>query len=128
LGPETDGPEQFEKIATAAEEILVVENAPLALAVVLPSGRVAMANRALRDLLGYGQGDLAGRDVCELIAEEASDCARHWQEAVAAGVTPERTARLRRRDGAWVRARVASMVVSDDSGAPRLVICRARAA
>jgi PAS domain S-box-containing protein len=126
LGPEADPPDRIEEIAAAAEEFLMVENAALPLAVVLPNGRVAMANRALRDLLGYDRGDLAGRDVCELIAED--DCARHWREAVESGVTAERTARLRRSDGASVRARVASMVVSDGSGAPRLVICRAVAA
>jgi PAS domain S-box-containing protein len=120
----------FDAVADAAEAILVLENAPLPLAVILPDGQVAFANRALRDFLGYLPAELAGVDVGSLIASDfVDDFAGHWQRLLAAeGVTPERTAHLRRRDGAFLAARVASLVVTDGDGTPRFVIARALAA
>jgi PAS domain S-box-containing protein len=85
-----------------------------------------MANRAFRNLLGYRRGDLDGRPVSQLMDDRA-DFDVHWR-AVLAGSTREHSTRLRRRDGGTVRARVASIVVSDDSGNPRFVVCRAQAA
>jgi PAS domain S-box-containing protein len=123
-----DGPDAVGDIAAAAEGILIVENAPLALVVVHPSGRVAFANRALRHLLGYEGSDLAGHDVSDLVAQDSAGFARHWAEVLAVEVMPEHTAQLRRRDGSSVQARVASLVMHDGGGAPRLVLCRVEAA
>ena len=115
------------QIAAAAEGILMVENAPLALAVVHPSGRLAMANRAFRALLEYEESDVVGRDVWELVDEDQAAFGPRWGEVLAAEVIPEHYARLRRRDGSSVAVRAAGMVVRDGVGAPRLVICRAEA-
>jgi PAS domain-containing protein len=42
-------------VVAAAEAVLSLENAALPLAITRPDGRAAMANRAMRDLLGYGE-------------------------------------------------------------------------
>jgi PAS domain S-box-containing protein len=114
-------------VADAAESILVIENAPLPLLVILPDGRVALANRALCDFLGYDSGELVGVDVRTLVAADSDDeFRRRWDYALTSrGVTSERAARLRRRDGESLAARVASLVVADADGAPRFVIARA---
>ena len=49
-------------LVALAEDVLLVENAPTPLAALSPEGCVALANRSLRELLGY-QEDLAGRPV-----------------------------------------------------------------
>jgi PAS domain S-box-containing protein len=113
-----------DEVGMAAEAILVVENAPLPLVVASPDGRVVMANRALREMLGYGPADLTGREVWEFAADV--DLARgRWQELLEAGETPERPFELLRRDGVRVKVRAASIVVADDDGGPRLIITRA---
>jgi PAS domain S-box-containing protein len=123
FGPDrTDG---MGEIAAAAEGVLMVENAPLALAVVHPSGRLAMANRAFRALVEYEESELVGRGVWELVDE--TGFGPRWDEVLAGEVIPEHHARLRRRDGSSVAVRAAGMVVRDGVGAPRLVICRAEA-
>ena len=125
FGPDwTDG---MGEIAAAAEGILMVENAPLALAVVHPSGRLAMANRAFRALVEYEESELVGRDVWALVDEHEAGFGPRWDEVLAGEVIPEHHARLRRRDGSSVAVRAAGMVVRDGVGAPRLVICRAEA-
>jgi PAS domain S-box-containing protein len=112
-------------VADAAEAVLVIDSAPLPLAVLLPNGRIALANRAFSVLLGYTPAELAGADL-RLILADVSDFAARWDRVISAeGVTTDRVARLRRRDGVGVTARVASLVVTDDDGAPRFVLARA---
>jgi len=117
--------EQLHQIAEAAEAVLVIENAPLPLAVLLPTGRIALANKAFADFLGYMPAELAGADL-RLILADVSDFATRWDSVMSAeGVTTDRLARLRRRDGCGVTARVASLVVKHGDGQPRFVLVRA---
>jgi len=117
--------EQLQQIAEAAEAVLVIENAPLPLAVLLPTGRIALANKAFADFLGYTPAELAGADL-RLILADVSDFATRWDSVMSAeGVTTDRLARLRRRDGCCVTARVASLVVKHGDGQPRFVLARA---
>lgn len=117
------GNKPSEKIGPVAEAILAVENAPLALVVASPDGRVQLANRALREMLGYGAGDLAGRDVWDF-AGDVCAARQRWREVLEAGETAERLFEVRRQDGIMVQVRAASIVVPDDDGAPRFVITR----
>ena len=117
--------EQLREVAEAAEAVLLIENAPLPLAVLLPDGRIALTNKAFADFLGYTPGELAGADI-RMIMEDASNFAERWDSAMRfKGVTTDRQVRLRRRDGAAVTARAASLVVNDCEGQPRFVIARA---
>jgi len=117
--------EQLQQVAEAAEAVLVIENAPLPLAVLLPTGRIALANKAFADFLGYTPAELAGADL-RLILADVSDFATRWDSVMSAeGVTTDRLARLRRRDGCGVTARVASLVVKHGDGQPRFVLVRA---
>jgi PAS domain S-box-containing protein len=126
----TPDDEPLTRAAEAAEAILLIESTPLPLAVILPDGHVALANRALREYLGYRPADLAGADVKSLLDPDfVDDFPAHWEHILSVeGVTKERVARLRRRDGGYVEARIASLVVADDEGAPRFLIARALAA
>lgn len=110
-------------IATAAEAMLMVENAALPLVVVLPDGRVAMANRALRELLGCASQELADRMIWELLAD-ADSAERWWGEFIVSRATgaPARVVHLRGCDGRAVSARSATIIVADAAGDPRLVI------
>ena len=117
--------EALRQVAEAAEAVLVVENAPLPLAVVLPDGEIALANRAFGAFLGYAPGALSGASVRQIIADD-TDFEARWARVInAVGVTTDRLVNLRRHDGARVTARVASVVVTDDRGAPRFVVARA---
>lgn len=117
--------EHLRNVADAAEEVLLIENAPLPLAVLLPNGRIALANKAFADFLGYSPNELAGQDI-RVIMEDASDFADRWDTAMSTeGVTTDRQVRLRRRDGVAVTARAASVVVNDGDGQPRFVLARA---
>ncbi|MEY2477692.1 MAG: fold [Actinomycetota bacterium] len=109
-------------IASAAEGILFVEDAPLPLFVAVPDGRVALANRALRELLGYQGGDLIGQRVAELFADPTA--AAFWSDLLVAGGAAERAMELRRRDGTSIAARSAAVVVTGRDGVARWVIGR----
>jgi len=130
MGAPTPDDEHLSAAADAAEAILLIETTPLPLAVILPDGHVALANRALREYLGYRPADVAGADVQSFLAPDfVDDFPAHWQRILSIeGVTSERFARLRRGDGAYMEARIASLVVADEDGAPRFVIARALAA
>jgi PAS domain S-box-containing protein len=117
--------EHLRQVAEAAEAVLVIENAPLPLAVLLPNGRIALANKAFADFLGYTPAELAGEDL-RLIMADVSNFAKRWESVIKAdGVTDDRVIRLRRRDGGAVTARAASLVVNDGDGQPRFVLARA---
>src|SRR3954470_23382468 len=101
------------QVAEAAEAVLVIENAPLPLAVLLPTGHIALANKPFADFLGYTPGELAGTDI-RLIMADDSDFAERWESVMASeGVTTDRLVHLRRRDGSAVSARAAGVVVND---------------
>jgi len=127
-GSDSERPEDLEDIVAAAEELLLVENALLPLAAILPNGRFAMANRALSQMLGYEVGELLGREVSDFTQAGDGGFARCWPDVLAGRATAEHVTDLRRRDGHWVRARVAASVVRDASNEPRLVIWRAQEA
>jgi PAS domain S-box-containing protein len=107
----------------AAEAILAVENAALAIVVASPEGRVQMANRALREMLGHAEDDLTGRPVWDFAADVRT-ARRHWQELLDAGQTPERPFELLRRDGTSVGVRASSIVVAAADGSPQRIITR----
>jgi PAS domain S-box-containing protein len=117
--------DDLRRVAEAAEAVLVIENTPLPIMVLLLDGEIALANRAFGAFLGYGPGALLGANVRQIMAD-VTDFERRWSRVVnAEGVTTDRVVNLRRQDGAPVTARVAHVVVTDDAGAPRFVVARA---
>ena len=116
--------EDLREVADAAEAVLMIENAPLPLTVILPNGYIALTNKAFADLLGYEPDELSGAHLGKILAD-ASDFEERWSRVVSAvGVTDDREGRLRRRDGGQVRARVASLVINGDDGRPRFILGR----
>jgi PAS domain S-box-containing protein len=122
LGAEGTDELPSDDVASTAQGILFIEDAPLPLFVALPDGRVALANRALRGLLGYEAGDLIGQRVAELFADSAA--ATFWSDVLVAGGVAERAVRLRRRDGTSIATRSAAIVVAGTDGLVRWVIGR----
>ena len=110
-------------VAAAAEAVLSVENAGLPLFVMHPDGRVAMANRAMRALLGYGLTDIVNRRVWDLHAEPEQG-KRYFAEVLEAGQASENYLMLCRRDGKAVATYSSAVVVRDDRGAVSLVIAQ----
>jgi len=115
--------EDEEAVADTAESLLAFENAALPLAVILPTGRVAMANRATRTLLGYDFSEMVGRTLFELFNVDP----RAWERRLASGetVTPEHRERVSRKDGVEIDVRASSLLVTESSGTLRYVIVKA---
>jgi PAS domain S-box-containing protein len=109
-----------------AEDVLLIENAPTALAAVVSGGRLVMANRALRELLGYGPDELAGRCVTDFLERCEADLYRDWHTTLETAT--EQAIRLRRRDGTLMAARVTSVLVRDDAAVPQYLLCAVLAA
>jgi PAS domain S-box-containing protein len=118
-------PEQT--VAGTAEALLAFENAALPLCVVHPNGRVLMANKAIRTLLGYELDELVGKSVVDVIAADPETILETWQQRMDSGtrVTPERKLRLCHKDGSVFGVRASSVVVSDAQGAVRYLVARA---
>ncbi|MEY2478036.1 MAG: fold [Actinomycetota bacterium] len=111
-------------VAAAAEGILLVENAPLPLIVASPDGRISLANRAMRDLLGYETAAPIGQPIVDLLAE-GPEAEGWWDDLLAAGATHEYPVQLRRRDGQAVPAGFSALVVTGEGGAAAWVVARA---
>jgi PAS domain S-box-containing protein len=84
-------------VAAAAADILTVENAGVPLMLIRPDGEIAMANRAMRELLGYDASQLIGRPVGDVFADEQDN--ERWNELLRTGVMAEHPVNLRRGDG-----------------------------
>jgi PAS domain S-box-containing protein len=115
--------EDEETAAETAESLLAFENAALPLMVVLPTGRVAMANRATRALLGYRFDDMVGSTLFELFGTAPSE----WRERVDTGppVTSEHRTSMPRRDGVEIDVWASSLLVTDGTGTVRYVLVKA---
>jgi len=111
-------------VAAAAEGILLVENAPLPLIVASPDGRISLANRAMRDLLGFEATAPVGQPIVDLLVEEP-DAEGWWGDLLAAGAIHEIPVQLRRRDGQAVPAGFSALVVTGEGGAAAWVVARA---
>lgn len=110
-----------------AESLLTFENAALPLCVMCTQGRVIMANRAMRALLGYAFNEISGKRIDELVVAERAVLAAGWEERITSRqrVTPERRMRLRCADGSEVAVRASSVIVTDSQGSTRYVVARA---
>jgi PAS domain S-box-containing protein len=123
---ERDPSQVGETVAGTAETLLTVENTPLALSLMSPDGRIVIANRALRLLLGHTYDELVGRSVFAIVAAHPTDSERKWRARLANSekVTPERRVHLRSGDGSVLPVRAASVLVTDADGEVCYVIVR----
>jgi PAS domain S-box-containing protein len=115
--------QEEETVTGTAESLLAFENAALPLAVILPTGRVAMANRATRTMLGYDFSELVGRTLFDLFGVDPAA----WKQRLASDelVSPEHRERVTRKDGVEIEVRASTLLVTDDSGTLRYVIAKA---
>jgi PAS domain S-box-containing protein len=126
-GADRHGSADAETVAGTAASLLTFENAPLPLGVILPVGRILMANRAMRSLLDYPLGALAGLSLHDVVVADPDDLSRAWEDRVKNGerVTPELRMHLRAANGSVIAVRAASVLVTDLNGAVRYVVGRA---
>jgi PAS domain S-box-containing protein len=122
-----DGGDMEGTVADTAESLLAFENAALPLGVLDPAGRIMLANRALRRLLGYELDELVGKSLHDLVVADGTDVDEQWQQRLdsEARATPERRLRLRRKDGSLLRVRASSVSVPDSHGDIRYLVARA---
>jgi PAS domain S-box-containing protein len=119
--------EEEQTVSGTAESLLTFENAALPLSVILPAGRIVMANRAMRALLGYEIDELEGKSVGEVVVGEVEEPLELFRRRIEEGerVSAERRIRLRCKDGGEVVVRASSVLVPDSQGAVRYVVARA---
>lgn len=80
-----------------------------------------MANRAMRELLGY-RGDAAAGSRAPELRDSTGCSVASWEHNAV-----ERAVRLRRCDGSWLEARVSTVVVRGDGGRPEYLLCLVKA-
>lgn len=111
-----------ETVAGTAASLLTFENAGLPLMVVLPTGEVAMANRATRNLLGYDFNDMVGSTLFELFGTRPIDWRRRLDDGPA--ISAERRTRVPRKDGVEIDVWASSLLVTDTAGTVRYVLVK----
>lgn len=128
-------PEEFRRRVDARGEhgdgvglgasLLAFDESPTPMAIVLLNGTIVKVNRALRELLGYEEGELIGASAATFSVRSDEDRADRREELAATDVIHARVTQLRRKDGSLVNAVTSALVVRDDEGEPRYVIARA---
>jgi PAS domain S-box-containing protein len=126
LGDDRHAEDDAGRAADTAASLLTFENAPLPLGVFSPDGIVVMANRAMRDLLGYGFEGLVGRSVFDVVVGDRDEIVRAWADRIGEGtrVTPEQSMRVHCADGSELRIRASSVLVPDARGTTRYIVAR----
>jgi PAS domain S-box-containing protein len=117
-----------ETVAETAESLLAFENTGLPLCLMLPNGRLVMANRAMRTLLGYEFAELMAMNIPDVVPEaEMGLILEEWNERAKSGerVSAERRVRIRRKDGRDLDVRASSVIVPDGQGFVRYIVARA---
>jgi PAS domain S-box-containing protein len=100
-------------VSSAAEAILRLENAALALFIVHRDGRVAMANRAMRELLGYELDELVDRRLWELQVDPEAGRSS-FQTLLTNGELLEQELVDRRRDGGIIATSSSAIVTTTE--------------
>ena len=121
------GDNEDEDVVSSAAAILAVENAALPLLVLQVDGTISMANRAIRDLLGYESSEVVGRPVWDLLVEPKDLASQRWRRLLHTGMASEHIVHFRHRDGRSIAVRTAGTVVFHADGTPRLVLKRVMA-
>ncbi len=105
--------------------LLAFEESPTAMAIVLLDGTIMKVNRALRELLGYEEGELVGAHESKFSAGSTEDRAEQKGVLETTDAIHGHVTQLRRKDGSLVTAVTSALIVRDEDGQPRYVIARA---
>ena len=86
-------------------------------------GNVLFTSHAVEEVLGYGHEELVGRQLGDLIHPDDLDGAQQaLAETIASGRSPLAGARLRHKEGRWIRVEAKGTAVLDEHGAPKQVL------
>jgi PAS domain S-box-containing protein len=102
-------------------------NAPIGVILASPDAEIIQVNRALANLLGYREGDLAGKPVADILHPDERAAAMDEFAKVVSGETASpfhREMRHLRSDGVPVWTMLNSSVVRDAAGEPLHVIAQ----
>ncbi len=113
------------EVGSLAASLLAFDESPTAMAVMLLDGTIVKVNHRLRELLGYGEGELIGAPTSTFSTRTEADLADQQGEMAETGVIRRRASQLRRKDGALVDVVSSAVVIRDTGGQPRYVIARA---
>lgn len=105
--------------------LLAFDESPTPMAIVLLDGRIVKVNRQLRELLGYGEGELVGAHESKFSAGSIEDRAEQKDVLETTDTIHGHVTQLRRKDGSLVTAVTSALIVRDMEGQPRYVIARA---
>jgi len=105
--------------------LLAFEESPTAMVIMLMDGTIVKVNRALRELIGYAEGELVGAPASTFSASTAGNQADRRDELAATGVLQRRASQVRCKDGSVLDVMSSAVVVRDEAGEPRYVIARA---
>ena len=125
-------PEQFREYANARDgegtaigaSLLAFDESPTAMSIILLDGTIVKVNRALRDLLGYDEGELVGAPSAMFSVSSDQDRTERREKLIATDELHRSASRLRRKDGSIVDVVSSAVVIRDRDGQPRYVIAR----
>lgn len=112
-------------VGDLAASLIAFEQSTVAMAVILMDGRLVKANRALRELLGYEEGELMGMPVRQLLAHPEDGSSERQAQLFATDALPAQQLIVRRKDGYAMSLSAWSILVRDAEGVPRYVVARA---
>jgi PAS domain S-box-containing protein len=125
-------PEQFRQHALGRDgdgaaigaSLLAFDESPTAMAIILFDGTILKVNRALRDLLGYEDGELVGKPAATFSLSSNEAQTERREELASTNALHRSASQLRRKDGSIIDVASSAVVVRDRDGLPRYVVAR----
>lgn len=125
-------PEQFREYVHARDgegtavgaSLLAFDESSTAMAIILLDGTIVKVNRALRELLGYDEGELVGAPAATFSLSSDEARAERRDELTSTDELRRSLSQLRRKDGSIVDVVSSAVVIRDRDGEPHYVIAR----
>ncbi|HEY3351666.1 MAG TPA: GAF domain-containing protein, partial [Polyangia bacterium] len=105
-----------EKASAETQYRRIVETALEGIVIIDAAARIAFANPAIAELLGYAPAELVGRPVLEVLSDETRAAYPALEERSRRGVRERTEVGLRRRDGALLTALTGATPIFGDGG------------
>jgi PAS domain S-box-containing protein len=119
------GRKQAEAALRQSQELYrrVVETLTDVIALLDLDGNVLFTSHAVEEVFGYGNDELVGRGMADLIhPADVEGARRALAETIGTGRSPVARARFRHRDGHWVLVEAKATAVLGEHGAPTQVL------
>ncbi|MCU1453017.1 MAG: diguanylate cyclase/phosphodiesterase & domain with sensor(s) [Acidimicrobiales bacterium] len=102
------------------------DNASIGSVAIDLDGRIIQANRVLEQVLGYGQGELLGLEILDLVhADDQQSCRVHGRRLLSGAATTMRAERrFHRRDGSLIWVDLSASMTVDQAGQPTSMVAQ----